>query len=98
MKTLSDSTLRGLNRNALIKTIKELYAENEILRKNAEYNDKVVNEVRWNANIYKSRMYEAIEYIKERGCYDEETKVCCDDIDYYAIPKLLDILQGGNNE
>lgn len=26
MKTLSDSTLRGLNRNALVKTIKELYA------------------------------------------------------------------------
>lgn len=26
MKTLSDSTLKGLNKNALIKTIKELYA------------------------------------------------------------------------
>lgn len=33
MVTLSDSTLRGLTKPALIKTIKELYAENEHFKK-----------------------------------------------------------------
>lgn len=71
MKTLSDNTLSHLNKNDLIKTIKKLYVENKILRKNAEHNDKVVNEARWRANIYKSRIYKAIEYIKDYDVFKE---------------------------
>lgn len=44
----------------------------------------------------KDRNDKAIEYIKEQGCYEEDTKVFCDDLNYYAIPKLLEILKGNN--
>ena len=34
----------------------------------------------------------AIEYIKEKSCYDEETKMCCDELYDNEIIKLLEIL------
>ena len=111
MKTLSDSVLNKLTKPALIKTIKELYVENEILRKNAEHNDKVVNEARWGANIYKSRMYKAIEYIKDYDVFkkfsfplmkrDEENQVKSSieyEFDTSIKKELLDILQGNKEE
>lgn len=39
----------------------------------------------------------AIELLKEAGCYDEETKTFCDDI-WEELPKLLNILNGGDEE
>lgn len=45
------------------------------------------------------RIIKAIEYIKKWGCYEEDMKVFCDDIDYYNLPRLLEILKGEpNNE
>lgn len=35
----------------------------------------------------------AINHIKEQGCYDEDCNVFCDDLNYYAIPRLLEILE-----
>lgn len=40
----------------------------------------------------------AIEYISECCLYDEETKIFNDDLDYYEIPKLIEILKGGSDE
>lgn len=39
------------------------------------------------------RIDEAIELIKEAGCYDEELKTFCDDI-WEELPDLLNILKG----
>lgn len=46
---------------------------------------------------YKSRNEKAKELLKEAGCYDEETKTFCDDI-WEELPKLLNILNGDDNE
>lgn len=75
---------------ALLDYITNLQEENEILRKNAEHNDKVVDKARWNEMIYKSRNEKAIEYIKE--CTSEN------DEDYIFCMELLNILQGGDKE
>lgn len=40
-----------------------------------------------------NKMDKAINYIKEHGCYDEDCNVFCDDLNYYAIPRLLEILK-----
>lgn len=61
-----------------------LQQENEILRKNAEHNDKVVDKARWNEMIYKSRCKKAKEYC---GLY---TRLSAKD--------LLNILNGENND
>ena len=45
--------------------IDNLRKENEILRKNAEHNDKVVDKARWNEMIYKSRCDKAIEILEQ---------------------------------
>lgn len=42
----------------------------------------------------KDRINKVIKYIKEQGCYEEDTKAYCDDINYYAIPRLMEILKG----
>lgn len=51
--------------------------------------------------IYKGlqqRIDKAIEYIKDKGCYEEDTKVFCDDINYDELSKLLNILQGNKEK
>ena len=40
-----------------------------------------------------NKIDKAINYIKEQGCYDEDCNVFCDDLNYYAIPRLLEILK-----
>lgn len=72
----------------------QLRQENNILRKNVEHNDKVVDKARWNEMIYKSRCEKAIEHIKEHQLiytsqYEEESN-----FDNH----LLDILNGGDEE
>lgn len=41
-----------------------------------------------------NKIDKAINYIKEQGCYDEDCNVFCNDLNYYAIPRLLEILKG----
>lgn len=76
-------------------TVNNCKQENEILRKNAEHNDKVVDKARWNEMIHKSRNEKAIEYIKSTNCYGMRSgktllqKYLCD---------LLNILNGSDEE
>lgn len=80
------------------KEIKHLQKENEILKENAEHNDKVVDKAKWNEMIYKSRIDKAIEYIKENSVYknkgyiDESIKTT----KYFNLKTLLEILDKEN--
>ena len=59
--------------------ITNLQQENEILRKNAEHNDKVVDKARWNEMLYKSRIDKATAlYLKELNKMQEVDKLACD--------------------
>ena len=40
-----------------------------------------------------NKIDKAINYIKEQGCYDEDCNVFCTDLNYYAMPRLLEILE-----
>lgn len=40
----------------------------------------------------------AKRFIKEEGCYDEEMKTFCDDINYSELPKLLAMLDKAKGE
>ena len=44
----------------------------------------------------KDKIEKAISYISEYCLYDEKSKDFNDDLDYYEIPKLLEILKGGD--
>ena len=66
----------------------DLYPEEEMV---------IVNAL-WELERLRENRDKAIEYIKECGCYEEDTKVFCDDINIYELPKLLEILKGGNND
>ena len=57
MKTLSDSTLRGLTKHSLIKTIKELYAIREEAIKYIEENKYIIREYT-SANSGTKKIYE----------------------------------------
>lgn len=76
----------------LFNYITNLEQENKILRKNAEHNDKVVDNARWNEMIYKSRNKKAIEYIKS---YKNDYAPY--ELSNYNIRELLNIL-GGDEE
>ena len=67
-----------------------LIQENDILKENAEHNDKVVDKAKWNETIYKSRCEKAIELINVR--YNEQK--------HYdkRLKDLLNILQGSDKE
>ena len=39
---------------------------------------------------------EAIEYLKENACIDEDVEYFCDDLRYDECKKLLDILKGSD--
>lgn len=62
--------------NELIDELDSLDIENEILKANAEHNDKVVDKARWNEMLYKSRCEKLREYINThqlfKYIYDEE--------------------------
>ena len=51
--------------------MKQLQQENEILKKNAEHNDKVVDKARWNEMIYKSRCEKANDFIDNYDVFKE---------------------------
>lgn len=74
--------------NEKLKQINEELKQSKLL--NIEFQDmeqRLVN--------YKQRNEKAIKLLKEAGCYDEETKIFCDDI-WDELEILLNILQGGD--
>lgn len=77
--------LHTSEKKKLLDYITNLEEENEILRENAENNDKVVDKAKWNEMIYKSRNDKAMKYIKEHWIIDEPVKFKND---------LLNILEG----
>ena len=79
----------------------ELYKENEILKENAQNNDKVVDKINWDNQLlkkenkkYKEVIDKAIEYIKERFYFNEETGeyALLHTFDKCNVKELLDIL------
>ena len=77
-------------------TVNNCKQENEILRKNAEHNDKVVDKARWNEMIYKSRCEKANKIITDFMCTEEYCNVDPVAIaeNYMKIQKALN----GNDE
>lgn len=51
----------------LLDYITNLQQENEILRKNAKHNDKVVDKARWNEMLYKQRIDKANELLQRHN-------------------------------
>ena len=62
------------------------YKEMENLR------DTIADLAKQNRKLH-NKIDKAINYIKEQGCYDEDCNVFCNDLNYYAIPRLLEILK-----
>lgn len=71
--------------------IERLNKENNILKKNAEHNDKVVDNVNWKNMFLKKIIEQAIDYIEKRK-----------NLNWYAegvfVYELLNILQGDDKE
>jgi predicted RNase H-like nuclease (RuvC/YqgF family) len=72
------------------KEIERLKKENNILKENAEHNDKVVDNVNWENMLLKKRISKAIEYI--------ESYMPNYDFDKTNLTKVLDILKGVDKE
>ena len=83
--------------NELVSEIERLNKENNILKKNAEHNDKVVDNVNWENMLLKKRIDKAIEYIENYLCSDEYIQSDINSI-ANAFVKLVDILKGVNKE
>ena len=64
--------------------IEKLEKQNKRLKAKLEEKSKIINE--------------AIAYIKDKGCYEADTKLFCVDLDIYELLKLLKILESGKNE
>lgn len=80
------------NDNEIITNLQE---ENNILKENAEHNDKVVDKAKWNEMLYKSRIDKAIEYIhNDQLVFRLSSKKQIEDWfdDFYK--DILDILKG----
>ncbi len=95
LEATKQCSIRDNEMKVMYNYITNLRKENQILKENAEHNDKVVDKAKWNEMIYKSRNEKAIEFIKN------ETEDLANKIDDYAISKylkrdLLNILQGGD--
>ena len=58
--------------------IEQLKKDKFILQARADRFENIINKVE--------------EFIKEEGCYEEDTKIFCDDINCSELPKLLEIL------
>lgn len=52
--------------------------------------DKFILQAR--ADRFENIINNAKRFIKEEGCYEEDTKIFCDDINSNELPKLLQIL------
>ena len=71
---------------SLEKYVKELLKENKILRENAEHNDKVVDNLRWENRLLHNKIDKAIKYINKHradGGY----------LDIQEVKELLEILK-----
>ena len=75
----------------------ELKKENEDLKTIIKQYVDIVLHDRKVIDDYKSRTNKAIEYIKDKGLYEEELDIFNDDINYNELDDLLNILNGGNN-
>ena len=75
--------------NILLDYIFNLQKENERLKENAIHNDKVVDKVKWNEMLNKSRIEKALKYIEK-----VETFAMIDKINILSITTLKKILQG----
>jgi len=73
----------------------ELKKENEILKANAEHNDKVVDKARWNEMIYKSRCEKALNLVNN-AIY--ENRCSCKYCNDYYLKELKNTLQGSDEE
>ena len=65
-----------------LKMQKQDYTQINILEMKLKEKEKVIDE--------------AIEFIKNDGCYEKNNKCFCYDIDYYRLPQLLEILERGD--
>ena len=74
--------------------IERLNKENNILKKNAEHNDKVVDNVNWENMFFKEIIDKAIEYIEDNTYKSNTTEY----MDLTGISELLDILKEGDKE
>ena len=78
----------------------ELQQENEILKENAENNDKVVDKINWENQLLKTKIRNAIEYINKyeniKAYYEYIDEDEYDEYNYDEDFKkeLLHILQG----
>lgn len=71
--------------------IRELQEKITLLNKMNEDNyNKYCNELKKNSK--------AIEYIKENGCYDEKINLFNDNICYFELSELLEIIEKGSEE
>lgn len=80
-----------MNKEIMIEELRKRYIE-------SYFEDSLLGNTLSFIEDLQQRIDKAIEYIKECGCYEEDTKVFCDDIDIYELPKLLEILKGGKND
>ena len=64
------------------------------------YNDLIgqIEEAQKERDDYKSRCEKAIEYIKDKGLYEEELDIFNDDINYNELDDLLNILNGSDKK
>ena len=82
------SAYNSIDLNELTKTMERLkkVPNFDILMKE---NNKLQQEL----DQYKNIIKEAREFIKDKGCY--EGKQFCDDVNYYELKELLEILDKG---
>lgn len=82
----------------------KLYRENEILKENAQNNDKVVDKINWENQLLKIKIENAIEYINKyeniKAYYEYIDEDGYDEYNYEEDLKeeLIHILKGDNKQ
>ena len=110
MKTREDENDNNLKITYTIKPsfttrkLEQLQKENEILKENAENNDKVVDKINWENQLLKTKIKNAIDYINKyediKAYYEYIDE---DDYEEYNYDEdfkkeLIHILQGDNKK
>ena len=110
MKTREDENDNNLKITYTIKPsfttrkLEQLQKENEILKENAQNNDKVVDKINWENQLLKTKIKNAIEYINKyeniKAYYEYIDEDGYDEYNYDEDFKkeLIRILQGDNNQ
>ena len=110
MKTREDENDNNLKITYTIKPsfttrkLKQLQEENEILKENAENNDKVVDKINWENQLLKTKIKNAIEYINKyeniKAYYEYIDEDEYDEYNYDEDIKeeLIHILQGDKKQ